>query len=168
MDPKCSQSGPGSRQGVFENQQTDQQSKKRKRKHRYEKTHIYVLMCGDFLQKWRVQRLGAGRRLMKTSDKYVVENIAQRNATQTENKPIPIEPTMSQRHNNYHGVVRSRVAKRSLGVIRCNATLKLLWAKMASKRCPFENLENRKGHPKPIVFKSLALGPSKNSSRERL
>ena len=43
----------------------------------------------------------------------------------------------------------------------------LLGRKVVSKRCLFENSENRTWHPKPTFYKSSALGPSKNSPRER-
>ena len=81
-----------------------------------------VLMCDDFLKNLRIQRLGVYHCFMKTSDKHVVENIAQGNATKTENEPISIENvylnknTMSQRHGNYRGFVKSRVAPKYVKV----------------------------------------------------
>ena len=63
--------------------------------------------------------------------------------------------------------MKNRVATRRLPGVRNHDPLTLLWPKMVSKRCLFENPENRKGHLKPTFYKSLALGPSKNSPRQR-
>ena len=49
--PKWSQSAPGGRQGVFENQQKYEKSKKRKRKHTNEKQYITLFNVRRFFQK---------------------------------------------------------------------------------------------------------------------
>ena len=73
----------------------------------------------------------------------------------------------SQRHSNYYVFVKTRVRPGRAGSNGSSPFLEPLLSKMVSKRCFFENPENRKGHLKPIFYKSLELGPSKNSPRER-
>ena len=75
--------------------------------------------------------------------------------------------SMSQRHQDYCGFVKSRVAKKTLPRIRGTRFLAPAWAKRSSKRCLFENHENLKWHQKPTFHNRSALGPSKNGPGDR-
>ena len=74
---------------------------------------------------------------------------------------------MSQRHEDYCGFVKSRVAKRTLPVLRGTRFLAPAWAKRSSKGCLFENHENWKWHQNQTFHNRSALGPSKNGPGER-
>ena len=75
--------------------------------------------------------------------------------------------TRSQRHKDYCGFVKSKVAKRTLPGARGTRFLAHAWAKRSSKGCLFENHENRTWYQKPTFQKSSALGPIKNGPGER-
>ena len=58
-----------------------------------------------------------------------------------------------------------RIARSTAWVIRGTSFFPTVWAKRWSKGCLFEKHGNRKWHPKTIVYKSSARGPSKNDPR---
>ena len=70
-------------------------------------------MGGDFLKKWRAQWLNVYRCLMSKNILNAIWNKAQRDATKTEHQPMYIDKndllnaTMSQRHNDYYGFVKT-------------------------------------------------------------
>ena len=63
--------------------------------------------------------------------------------------------------------MKSRVAARTLPGVPGTRCWAACYAKMVPKRCLFEKPENRRWLPKTTLYKSSALGPSKNDSRER-
>ena len=58
--------------------------------------------------------------------------------------------------------MKNTVAARSGPVGSGGCFLAPAWAKRWSEGCLFDNPEDRKWHPKTTLYKSSALGPSKN------
>ena len=66
--------------------------------------------------------------------------------------------TRSQRHEDYYGFMKSRVARRMTTLVGCSTLLVPSCAKRSSKRCLFENHENLTWHPKTNFFEKFGAG----------
>ena len=87
--------------------------------------------------------------------------LKKRKSSQSSSKKRCFENTTSQRHKDYCGFVKSRVAKRTLPGLRGTRFLEPAWAKRSSEGCLFEKHENRKWHQKPTFQKEWCWDPLK-------
>ena len=124
-------------------------------------------MCGDFLKKRRAQRPGVYRYFMKQIIKALYKTEHKENATKTANEPISIKndllkATMSQRHGNYYGFVKTGFEKRKAHGKFAGATRHHL----ADFGNHFDTHRIFKGVPESTIFEKITKKKEKNEVRE--
>ena len=130
-------------------------------------------MWGDFLKSWRAQRVDVYRVVMKQMIEMFYENSRKENRKKRKRANLHrnnnlLKTIRSQRHSNYNVFL---VKKQGPGKERFDGKRAVFWApawaKLLSKGCLFENLENKKWHPNQTFYDRSALGLSKNGPPER-
>jgi hypothetical protein len=127
-------------------------------------------MCGDFLKKRRAQRLGVYRFFMKRSDKQCCSKQSTKKRIQNSKwanlrrKNYLLKATMSQRHSNYYGFMKTGSAKVSYRLCFCCAC----WRPVIDLGSHFWPHWISKGVPKLTIFEKNQKKMIKRRSKKRL
>ena len=138
-------------------------NEKCKRKEPKEENNLlFAQMCGEFLKIRRAQRLDVHYGIMKNGN----QNVRLKKHTEKKRRWVNLEPkngllefSMSQRHNNYHCLVKNRVAARTLRLTRRTSAFAFSYRKWCPNDTFWNILKIGNGTQIQFVNKDRHRGP---------